>query len=328
MTDLFIVFYEIGLDMLADGGKLAYITPSSLFNSLASKAARREFIESKRLNTVVNLKHFQPFDVTTYTTIVLLEDGKTDSILHYYEYDDQKQEPVFVEDLDFDTITIDGTFYFGPRLKLENLRRILTEPSPDFVEVKNGFATLADSFFIGTFGFTDYVIPVIKASTAQRRQAVFPYKGGKLVPWETLQKIEPLAELYTKNRARLENRSIDGTGAWYGYGRSQGVNDVPRKKWAVSSLVKTLDTIKLTESPAGTGVYSGLYILPKTNITEKDLRQVLFSEDFLDYIALLGKYKSGGYYTFSSKDLMQFLNFKLGERYPSNVEKQQFFEFT
>ncbi len=34
-------------------------------------------------------------------------------------------------------------------------------------------------------------------------------------------------------------------------------------------------------------------------------------EGFLDYVKLLKKYKSGGYYTFNSKDLELYLNFKL-----------------
>ena len=40
MTDLYIVFYEIGLKMLNENGVLGYITPSSFFNSLAGKNMR------------------------------------------------------------------------------------------------------------------------------------------------------------------------------------------------------------------------------------------------------------------------------------------------
>lgn len=37
MTDLFISFYEIGINMLCETGKLSYITPSSIFNSVAGQ---------------------------------------------------------------------------------------------------------------------------------------------------------------------------------------------------------------------------------------------------------------------------------------------------
>lgn len=41
MTDLYIVFYEIGLKMLNNNGILGYITPSSFFNSLAGNYIRK-----------------------------------------------------------------------------------------------------------------------------------------------------------------------------------------------------------------------------------------------------------------------------------------------
>ena len=40
-------------------------------------------------------------------------------------------------------------------------------------------------------------------------------------------------------------------------------------------------------------------------------KNALMSDDFVAYISLLGKYKSGGYYTFSSKDVKAYLDYKL-----------------
>ena len=77
MTDLFIVFYEIGLKMLKDDGVLGYITPSSIFNSLAGKLMRRYFIDEKLMTKVVDFKHCQLFNATTYTTILILSKNKS-----------------------------------------------------------------------------------------------------------------------------------------------------------------------------------------------------------------------------------------------------------
>jgi adenine-specific DNA-methyltransferase len=41
MTDLFIIFYEIGIEMLNETGVLGYITPSSIFNSVAGSEFRK-----------------------------------------------------------------------------------------------------------------------------------------------------------------------------------------------------------------------------------------------------------------------------------------------
>ena len=68
--------------------------------------------------------------------------------------------------------------------------------------------------------------------------------------------------------------------------------------------------LKIISVPAGTGVYSGLYLIG----IKKELEQIptlLKSEEFSRYVSLLGKYKSGGYYTFSSKDIKAYLDYKL-----------------
>lgn len=57
------------------------------------------------------------------------------------------------------------------------------------------------------------------------------------------------------------------------------------------------------------GVYGGLYVL--TDIDDGLLRRVLFSKAFTEYVVALKKYKSGGYYTFSSQDLERYLNHAL-----------------
>ena len=77
------------------------------------------------------------------------------------------------------------------------------------------------------------------------------------------------------------------------------------------------------------GVYSGLYII--SDISEEVLRTALLSDDFIKYISVLKKYKSGGYYTFNSKELKQYLDFKLSNTAPSQHKNatgvQQFLDF-
>ena len=65
-----------------------------------------------------------------------------------------------------------------------------------------------------------------------------------------------------------------------------------------------LDDLNPVKAPAGTGVYGGLYILCE----DEHQLDCLKTEGFLNYVKSLRKYKSGGYYTFSSKDLENYLN--------------------
>ncbi|MFG6319101.1 MAG: hypothetical protein K1W33_04465 [Clostridia bacterium] len=45
----------------------------------------------------------------------------------------------------------------------------------------------------------------------------------------------------------------------------------------------------------------------------------MLDEEFGEYVSLLGKYKSGGYYTFSSKDVKTYLDYKIGKKGVNNA---------
>ena len=122
----------------------------------------------------------------------------------------------------------------------------------------------------------------------------------------------------------LLKRSLERNSGWYGFGRTQGINDVYRCKYSINALIKTQSDLKLIKCDKGVGVYSGLYIL--TEVSESELKEMLYSEDFISYISLLGKYKSGGYYTFSSKDLKNYLEYKYSQR--NGFENEQFSIFS
>lgn len=313
MTDLYIVFYEIGLTMLNKCGILGYITPSSFFNSLASKYMRIYLVNNNLLDKIVDLKHFQAFTATTYTCISILKKNRHHTTTDYYQFENKNNFPYYVETLSVEDYYICDKFYFANKKKLLELKRILTfKPLKDNFAVKNGFATLADNFFIGNFDFDEYTIPIIKASTGKLYKCIFPYSNGKLVPFEDLTKNQKIKDYFETYKDLLLKRSLERNNDWYGFGRSQGINDVYRCKYAINTLIKTQCDLKLKKCDEGVGVYSGLYIL--TEVSELELREMLYSEDFISYISLLGKYKSGGYYTFSSKDLKNYLEYKYSQR--------------
>lgn len=57
------------------------------------------------------------------------------------------------------------------------------------------------------------------------------------------------------------------------------------------------------------GGMTDLYIL--SHASHSLLAEIIKSEEFIAFLRTLKKYKSGGYYTFNTKDLEQFLNHKL-----------------
>lgn len=309
MTDLFIVFYEIGLKMLNKTGILGYITPSSLYNSLAGKGMREYYVKNNIIQKVVDLKHNQVFNATTYTTIMILSYNNPSTEIEYYEYDLKTDGLIFVDNLSVNDFYIGDNFYFSSKENLNYLKSILNNSKKNnSIEVKNGFATLKDDFFIGNFDFSEFLIPVIKASTGEQKSCIFPYENNILAPYEKICKNRKLKEHFEKYKDTLAKRSLDKKTQWYAFGRSQGIKDVYKNKFAIGSLLKNVKSIKLFPCKSGVGVYGGLYIL--SDFSEEKMKKLLLNEKFVNYIMLLGKYKNGGYYTFSSSDLKKFLDFE------------------
>ena len=311
MTDLYLVFYEIGLRMLSSHGRLCYIAPSSWINSLAGKNMR-EYIQSTRcLRGIIDLEHFQPFAATAYTAICLLENGFKADAISYSVYSSPRLVR-FIDNLDYNEAFFDGALYLSDKKTLKSFKVMKTARPPSSVEVKNGFATLSDDVFIADdFPFDDFVIPVIKASTGKWRKAIYPYDHqGKPVSKKHLFANRRIARYMDEHKGQLlKGRDESDDPTWYLYGRSQALKDVWLPKYAINTVVRDVQSIKFNFVPAGSGVYSGLYVV--SDVPEERLRAAIISDDFIRYVSLLKKYKSGGYYTFNSRELKQYLDFKL-----------------
>ena len=313
MTDLFIVFYELGITMLNKNGVLGYITPSSYFNSLAGTYMRKYVTQENLLKTVVDLKHYQAFAATTYSTITILKKGKENRNVDYYCFDKKNLIPYYVETLTPDDYQIGGKYFFAKKEDLHILQKILINFGKCDVSVKNGYATLCDDVFINSFQFdSKYIISVIKSSKGTKQTIFYPYdKTGTLIPEEEIRQDKRMYKYLLENKSKLTNRSNekDVDKYWYAFGRSQAISDTYKNKLAINSLLRSKEDFKFTEAPAGIGVYGGLYIVSET-IPIKDIMNTLKTNEFISYIELLGKYKSGGYYTFSSKDVKAYLDYK------------------
>ena len=301
MTDLFIVFFEIGFNMLSKDGVMCLITPSSWLSSKAGMNLRTYIKQHKNLSGLIDLEHFQPFEATTYTLISRFQKPHSSEKIEYNNYDGNNLTKRL------------NTFNSLAKKKFDgdSIRNMLD----GYVSVKNGFATLADKVFIGDFDFIEGTIDILKASTGKWSKCIYPYDNqGKPLSLEELEIHKSAYQHLLSNADKLsKDRDIGDDQYWYLFGRTQALKDVSKVKYAINTIIKDKDSIKLEKVPEGKGLYSGLYIL--TEIEFEEIEQLVRSEDFIDYIKSLKNYKSGGYYTFASKDLEQYLNYKLSEKY-------------
>lgn len=314
MTDLYLMFFELGLNMLSKNGVLCYVTPSSWIYSVAGKNFRNYLKETKSLHSIIDLGHHQAFDnATTYTMVTCITKDKKNETFKYYEFDEQNKESEYVDCLCIDDVDINGRFYMGTKKTINEIKMMYNEVPEQKVVVKNGFATLADKIFINdSFDLNkDYVIPVIKASTGKWSKAIYPYhKDYKPFELDWMKETYPeLYDYFYEHKVELIKRDIDRNSSCFLYGRNQAVKDVYKDKVSINVIVKDIDSIKLNEVKCGSGVYSGIYILG--DVSYDEIKNIVCTDEFIGYVKSLKKYKSGGYYTFSSKELERYINYKL-----------------
>ncbi len=96
MTDLFIVFFEIGFNMLSEQGTMVLITPSSWLSSKAGGKLRNYIMRKNNLSGVIDLGHFQPFNAATYTLISRFQPTETFDKIDYYTFDSNELKEAFI----------------------------------------------------------------------------------------------------------------------------------------------------------------------------------------------------------------------------------------
>lgn len=311
MTDLYIAFYEIGLNMLNKNGILCYITPNSFYNSLAGKKLRKYIQESQTMELIIDVGHYQPFNVTTYTTICKIVNETIFETCKYYKYDIKSKKPKFICDIKYKDLFVNGNIILSSdNSKFYDILSYDDKKNPK-VLVKNGFATLNDKIFIqNSFPFTGNQIDVIKGSCGEWKKCIYPYdESGKIIPFNKLDK--EVQKYFNNHKEKLKKKNSKNDSAWYAFGRTQAINDVKYNKYSINTTIKDIKSIRLNKVKTGQGMYSCLYIL--TDVSYEKIKNIIYSEKFIEYLKILNKCKSGGYFTYSSKDLSRFLNFSLEE---------------
>ena len=323
--DSYVMFFWIGIKMLGSYGKLIYITPSSWTTSLYAEYFREWLTEKHGIVSVIDMQHKKVFDnATTFTMITELgnwwHNNNTTKVYSMNENDTCN----LINDTDLFNYVVGkrNNFYFKDKTTVEALKKIYWQDDiEEIFKVKNGFATLNDKLFIGSLsemaGFLGdpNMIFCTKASKNILQSIIYPYdKEGKPLKFEELS--IPVQNILLRRAYGLKVDTSKEN--WYLYGRSQAINDVNKNKYAINNLIKAREDIKLHYCCSETGIYSGFYILSKDDFRNRETRQfieeTINNDDFVNYVHSLGRYKNGGFSTFTTKELEKYLNFKWKER--------------
>ena len=332
MTDLYIGFFEKGIQMLNSNGILGYITPNSWLTSKAGYWLRSHLYDHNSLQQIYNFDTDKLFDdATTFTCITIIDNNRSfddDNIVVYHgNFNDLTNKKQYCTVVDKHDIYVSEKILTN--LKDEVIRNIIDYEIKDYDKrfiVKNGLATLKDKLFIldpddkdaNVDIYVDLyyneIIDCVKASKGEFKYIIYPYDdSGKPLSYDNLC-------LYVRSllERRAERLDIDMTQEnWYLYGRTQAIKDVNKYRVSCNNLIRDKNDVILRELPAKTAVYSGFYIIRNGMLQNRKEMKLLYQQVddalktnlFANYVKSIGKSKNGGYYTFSTKDLEQFLNY-------------------
>lgn len=72
--DLYVIFYEIGLNLINRNGKLGFITPNSFMKNSSQKKFREFLINNRKINKLLNFKDLKVFeDADVYSVISIID---------------------------------------------------------------------------------------------------------------------------------------------------------------------------------------------------------------------------------------------------------------
>lgn len=258
--NLYFAFFELGISLIKDNGKLGYITPNNYFTSLAG-IHLREFLQlNKYIDKIIDFNHLKIFDVQTYTSITFLSKQKKNYFL--FERVNDRKKIAFLTNMKFSQIKYEELDTKKWRLLREvdqrNIKLIETTgiKLDSIVDINVGIATCKDSiYFIDgntlengyykkEFNKKIFYIeeaitrPIVKISDFKsqseliknKRRIIFPYdiKNGKayLISKDDLRRRCPKCYEYLLSaKPELEDRDKGKVryDEWYAYARTQGL---------------------------------------------------------------------------------------------------------
>lgn len=335
-TDLYIPFYQLGIELLNKNGVLGYITPNTFFISINGRKLRDYMLNNTKSISIIDFKNNLVFEnVMVYTCIVLLnlEDSKR---INY-----SKSNPKYINNLEFNNYDFesfkDNTWRMSSINDDNNIKKIESfSRKLENLDIKNGIATLKNDLFIfkiekednnyyyRTYNGKKYKIEkkicrdivkpnILKLETDlinKREKIIFPYyyEKNKLTVIKDRELKKEFPETYKffcDNKEILTNRDKGKKvyPEWYAFGRTQGLNTNYEKIFIPYLSDKCYSIIS---DEADLLFYCGYSIKIDGTINKLVLKKILESDVFTYYVKIVSKPYSGGFYSFAKSYIKKF----------------------
>ena len=320
-SDLFIIFFEIGLHLLKDKGELVYITPSSWLKTMAGKDLRAHIKQNHRVKFLCDFGDTQVFEnVTTYTSIISIEkNGEPNEVIPAHKCDViEKDKPLALSN-GFEIHTSDSIwslYSYDDRKFLDACNKSGIKLA-DIATINVGIQTLADNVFIHEKGALDIEEGITKrilkvsvmkdGKDKKERIVIYPYKDGKLISEAEIKSKYPKAYSYLLSRKKqlmARDKGEMPEENWYGYGRGVSIVSGFGKKLLTSSISDKPNFQKCDDPDVL--FYSGYSIKPREGVDIDLLLEELNSKKMDRYIKLVSSPFQHGWFSYAKRYIQTF----------------------
>jgi tRNA1(Val) A37 N6-methylase TrmN6 len=310
-------FIEAGLKSLKGNGKLAYIVPNSLFKNVFAERLRTFILP--HLTHIYDYKTKKIFEVLTSSAIMICEKDSLSEKIYYFDLANNNQFTI-------NKSSLHGKWIFKPGTVQSHLS-IGKAKFSDYFNASIAIATLYNKAFViknyiedGQYILTEDGNKIEKAVTrpaASPRSLscnkgeliIFPYfyRDNQLNHYaeEIFFERFPYCVLYLKKyKQKLQQRNFDKNVKWFEYGRSQALAHINQQKLLTSTVItRKVEIYNLSEEIIP---YSGIYITAHSSYSLDVAKNILQSDEFLQYINDIGINASGISLRISAKDINNF----------------------
>lgn len=336
--DLYIPFFQIGIEQLNEGGVLGYITVNTFIKSVNGRALREYFSEKKMDLTILNFGGEQIFnDRNTYTCICFIRNlqGK----IRYIRTQSDK-----LEIIDFNKLHEFNYLYLNNK---DGWNLVNNKPIQDFIRqvesvgvqfkdiytTKNGIATLKNDvykftpvredkkYYYLTDNSTTFEIEksicrdIINANRIRtvrdidrlKEKIIFPYdKNIQIISKQILKTKYPKTYAYLLTKRGILEKRDKGTRTyeeWYAYGRKQSM-DVSAYKLFFPHICERPSFVLCEDK--NLLFYNGIALVSEDLKELRFIKKILESDLFFKYIKNTTKDYSSGYISMSRNYLKNF----------------------
>ncbi|MDR2650706.1 MAG: N-6 DNA methylase [Prevotellaceae bacterium] len=360
--DLYIPFFQIGIENLSQHGVLGFITMNTFFKSLNGRDLRTYFSKKSIHLKIIDFGAQQVFkSKNTYTCICLIQNKESQFIAFSSADRDKINQQIRFKNIKYNILNN----YKGWNLKDNDIVSKIESTGTPFgkiYKIRNGIATLRNDVYIfkpvkeddeyyylqKEMGFPiekEICMDIVNSNKLSRsvslselkEKVIFPYtkkKQTKLLNEDFFKETFPCAYKYLfckRDELKKRDKGNGNYENWYAYGRTQSLERFKYKLFLPSYSDITPSYILNTDD--NILFYNGLAIIGSSEKELQIIKKILETRLFWYYIQMTSKPYSSNYYSLGGNYIKNFgichlredeIDYILKENNQSNLDS--FFE--